>query len=166
MRPRTVLLLVCLILGLGLAVRWAIAWAGFIPKPTDYRKATQLTVTYRLNGQPKWVVIPQSQQLAFILDGIQVYSRDESRTMGRPPNTCRVDFAFPDGTQGHTILYSPNWLDRPGWEAISMSADFYNRLQDAVTEQEGRPINLLADNPDPRVGPMQAPGPLPSPGGK
>ena len=88
MRPRTVLLLVCLILGLGLAVRWAIAWAGFIPKPTDYRKATQLTVTYRLKGQPKRVVISQSQQLAPILDGIQVYSRDESRSMGRPTNSC------------------------------------------------------------------------------
>ena len=164
MRPRTVLLLVCLILGLGLAVRWAIAWAGFIPKPTDYRKATQLTVTYRLKGHPKRIVIPQSQQLAFILEGIQVYSRDESRTMGRPPNTCDVDFAFPDGTQAHTVLCAPNWLDQPGWEAISMSTEFYNRLQDAVTEQEGRPINLLADNPDPQAGPMQAP--LPRPAGK
>src|SRR5437660_12190948 len=120
MRPRTVLLLVCLILGLGLVVRWAIAWADFIPKPTDYRKATQLTVTYRLNGQPKRVVIPQSQQLTYVLDGIQVYSRDESRTMGRPPNTCRVDFAFPDGTQGHTILYSRTSPDRPAWEAIPL----------------------------------------------
>jgi len=145
MRPRNVLILVCLILALGMSVRWATLVFRLSPPQTEYKKAVQLTITYQVGSKKKQIVISNPTEVKFILDGIRPYRRDESTSSGVPPNSCTVDFHFANGEVIQTIVNNGS-LERPNWERM-YTPEFYNRLQNTVSRLEGRAIDLSKNNP-------------------
>jgi hypothetical protein len=153
MHPRTIAILVGSILLLGLVMRVVVYETGLLPVSQELilKQATALTVGYTSAGALKTVTINRPAELADLFAVLQVRRPDERGdviALGGPPGLgpggagATVTFHFPDGTARQLAFQGPGWLG-----PFHANPRFYQKLCDYVSRAEGRPVELLQDNP-------------------
>lgn len=152
MHPRTVAILVALILLLALVMRAVIYHTGLLPVSEELvlKQAVALTVTYSNRGNFKMLTIDRPEQLAEVFAVLDLRRNDPRKDdmifnqQGLLALGGQVTFHFPDRTTRLMVFRGQNWL-----EDAEVNPRFYAKLCELVSRAEGRPMQLLQDNPGP-----------------
>ncbi len=150
MHPRTVVLVVGLILLTSFGLRILIFQTGILPVSEELvmRQAVSLTVTYAVGGQAKTLTVDRPEALEDLFAVFRLRQREAHRDVvwrggpvGQVPVGGAVKFHFPDHTARQLQFLSRDWLGE-----FEVDPRFYQRLCDLVSRAEGRRIDLLDDN--------------------
>jgi len=149
MHPRTVLIIVALILGLAIGLRFLVLRTGFLPVNEEVvlKKAVVVRVTYTRRGNPNTVHISDPDELGELMSVLHLRrDRDDmyfgGPRMGGGGGINSVDFLFPNGMARNTTMAYATQLGNH-----EVDPRFHAKLCEIVSRHEGRHINILLDNP-------------------
>jgi hypothetical protein len=137
---------------LGLVIVAMLSTAGgaygylrYISSCADLKRATEVTIVYYPAGpnRPgKALQVSDPQKVKELLDALEV--RDTRLGFYWGAGTAgSVDFKLPDKGVRCNFL-SRTQLDRVNWGQITISERFVKKINERLTEAEGRPADILA----------------------
>lgn len=137
---------------LGLVIVAMLSTAGgaygylrYISSCADLKRATEMAITYFPGGPQrpgKVLRVSDPQKVKELLDALEI--RDTRLGFyWASTNMGSVDFKLPDKPARCNFL-NRTQLDRVGWGQITISERFVIKVNEMLTEAEGRPTDILA----------------------
>jgi hypothetical protein len=145
MHPRTLVLLLILILGGAFALRFLVVRFGLLPVSEEavLRRASAVTVSYSVRpGVVETQTIDDPRELRELLGTIRIENDEYYTTSGVSGTTgVVVTFHYPSGQQMLNVD-SPDKLSN-----YKVDRAFYDTLNRILSDRKGQPVDLLNDHP-------------------
>jgi hypothetical protein len=152
MRPRTVLILLGLILLAGIGTRVTLVWGGIIPhEHDDLREATALWIKYTADGWPKTLKITEPQEVQSILRALEFQSASRSRReqlfrvvgprSGVPQLGNMIEFRYANEAVIQAWFVNPRVLHRADHGEVLVSPKFHDTICDVLSREEGKKVS-------------------------
>jgi hypothetical protein len=151
MHPRTVIIIVVLILFTSVGLRFLLPRLGWFmtDEETILKQATAIVVSFNEEGVPKRVVISNAAEVEAVLAKLRV--RNHDRWDGPRPtfgpgvgpwgSMAVIEFWFPDDSRRQYELQSRTALGH-----LEIDPGFYQVLCDMLSRREGKRIELFGEN--------------------
>ncbi len=109
----------------------------------DLKKATAIKITYALKaGTTKSVEITDPAAVKDLLDALVITDARSGVQYGINSRSS-VEFTLANGEVTRIVFVDNTQLDRANWGAVFVTPAFRQKVNEAATRTEGRPIDIL-----------------------
>jgi hypothetical protein len=146
MHPRTVAIIVGLILLGSFGMRWLIWHGGLfaVDEETMLKQATAIWVDYQFNGIYMRTGLTKAEDVQALLSTLHLVpmEREHFDDRGKVWGGITIAFQFADGRMHHMHMVNPTWLGRN-----RVDPRFYQTLCDLISREKGVRVQLLPGAP-------------------
>lgn len=120
-------------------------------KAANLKNARTLAVEYVIREPAtkseirKQIVIREPEKLRPILEAVNIQS-EHPGVQASLTGFNSLTFTFADGTEVKAAFVEPTYIDRFRWGQIILDRKFYDKINEVLSKQEGRPIDVLKIN--------------------
>jgi hypothetical protein len=149
MRYWSAFLALCALLLVAAGLRGLLLARAVVPPGPEalLRQATAIRIGYTVGEQRRHVTVSRPEELRRLLDALTVTSTIRRTDFPSWQARGSADFTLPNGTVLRTVFVYNDQLERLHWGRLYVTQDFYRKICDLLTREEGRPIDVLKNNP-------------------